>query len=221
MIPRAQMTSIGIDEALGDALQKITESAHSRFPVLGDDHDEVVGILLAKDLLPLILNDQRDDFHLRDVLRPATFVPESKRLNVLLQEFRATRNHMALVVDEFGGVAGLVTLEDVLEPIVGEIEDEHDFDDDDSLIKVMDDGTCMVKALTPIDDFNEHFKADFANSEFDTIGGIVVHHFGRVPECNEAINIDRWQFKVVNGCSRRINLMQVTATEPVDQPESE
>ena len=221
MIPRAQMTSIGIDEALADALQKITESAHSRFPVLGDDHDEVVGNLLAKDLLPLILNDQRDDFHLRDVLRPATFVPESKRLNVLLQEFRATRNHMALVVDEFGGVAGLVTIEDVLEQIVGEIEDEHDFDDDDSLIKVMDDGTCMVKALTPIDDFNEHFKADFANSEFDTIGGIVVHHFGRVPECNEAINIDRWQFKVVNGCSRRINLMQVTATEPVDQPESE
>ncbi|ASP37206.1 magnesium/cobalt efflux protein [Bacterioplanes sanyensis] len=221
MIPRAQMTSISINEALSDALTKITESAHSRFPVLGDDQDEVVGILLAKDLLPQILNDQRDSFRVQDVLRPATFVPESKRLNVLLQEFRATRNHMALVVDEFGGVAGLVTIEDVLEQIVGEIEDEHDFDDEDSLIKVMDDDTCMVKALTPIEDFNEHFGAEFANSEFDTIGGIVVHHFGRVPECNEAITIDRWQFKVVNGCSRRINLLHVVELERQadEQPE--
>jgi magnesium and cobalt transporter len=221
MIPRAQMISIGIDEALSDALAKITASAHSRFPVMGDDQDEVVGILLAKDLLPLILNDQRDDFRLKDVLRPATFVPESKRLNVLLQEFRATRNHMALVVDEFGGVAGLVTIEDVLEQIVGEIEDEHDFNDEDSLIKEVDDGTCMVKALTTIDDFNEHFGAEFSDDEFDTIGGIVVHHFGRVPECNEAIRIDQWEFKVVNGCSRRINLLQVTALESESDSDSE
>lgn len=210
MIPRSQMISINLNDSLKDYLAQIIESAHSRFPVIGEDQDEVLGILLAKDLLPLILNENREDFRLKEVLRPTTFVPESKRLNVLLQEFRATRNHMAIVVDEFGGVAGLVTIEDVLEQIVGEIEDEHDFDDDDSLIKEIEDGITMVKALTPIEDFNEHFTTRFADQEFDTIGGIVVHHFGRVPECNESIQIDQWNFKVVNGTSRQINLLEVT-----------
>lgn len=210
MIPRSQMISINLNDSLKNYLAQIIESAHSRFPVIGEDQDEVLGILLAKDLLPLILNENREDFRLKEVLRPTTFVPESKRLNVLLQEFRATRNHMAIVVDEFGGVAGLVTIEDVLEQIVGEIEDEHDFDDDDSLIKEVEDGVTMVKALTPIEDFNEHFSTRFSDQEFDTIGGIVVHHFGRVPECNESIQVDQWNFKVVNGTSRQINLLEVT-----------
>ena len=213
MIPRSQMTSIHIDEPLKDYLPKIIDSAHSRFPVMGEGPDEVIGIMLAKDLLPLILNDDREQFTLKEILRPTTFVPESKRLNVLLREFRATRNHMAIVVDEFGSVAGLVTIEDVLEQIVGEIEDEHDYDEEDSMIKEVEDGIIMVKALTPIEDFNEHFDAGFPSDEFDTIGGIVIHHFGRVPECNESIHIDNWQFKVVNGTSRQINLLEVTATE--------
>jgi len=213
MIPRSQMTSIHIDEPLKDYLPKIIDSAHSRFPVMGEGPDEVIGIMLAKDLLPLILNDDREQFTLKEILRPTTFVPESKRLNVLLREFRATRNHMAIVVDEFGSVAGLVTIEDVLEQIVGEIEDEHDYDEEDSMIKEVEDGIIMVKALTPIEDFNEHFDAGFPSDEFDTIGGIVIHHFGRVPECNEHIRIDNWQFKVVNGTSRQINLLEVTATE--------
>lgn len=210
MIPRAQMISIHLNESLKDYLPKIIASAHSRFPVMGEGQDEVLGIMLAKDLLPLILNEERAEFSLKEILRPTTFVPESKRLNVLLREFRATRNHMAIVVDEFGGVAGLVTIEDVLEQIVGEIEDEHDFDEEDSMIKEVEDGIWMVKALTPVDDFNEHFDARFADDEFDTIGGIVIHHFGRMPECNESIRIDRWQFKVVNGTSRQINLLEVT-----------
>lgn len=210
MIPRSQMVSIQVNAPIQDYLPQIIESAHSRFPVMGEGQDEVLGIMLAKDLLPLILNDNREEFRLKEILRPTTFVPESKRLNVLLREFRATRNHMAIVVDEFGGVAGLVTIEDVLEQIVGEIEDEHDFDEEDSNIKEVEDGIIMVKALTPVEDFNEHFNARFSDDEFDTIGGIVIHHFGRVPECNESIRIEGWQFKVVNGTSRQINLLEVT-----------
>ena len=210
MIPRSQMVSINVDAPLKEYLPQIIESAHSRFPVMGDAQDEVLGIMLAKDLLPLIINEDRDNFRLKEILRPTTFVPESKRLNVLLREFRATRNHMAVVVDEFGGVAGLVTIEDVLEQIVGEIEDEHDFDEEDSMIKEVEDGVTMVKALTPVGDFNEHFGARFIDSDFDTIGGIVIHHFGRVPECNESIRIEQWIFKVVNGTSRQINLLEVT-----------
>lgn len=213
MVPRSQMVSIGINDPIEEFLPRVIESAHSRFPVLGDGQNEVLGVLLAKDLLPLILNGQRDSFVLKDILRPTTFVPESKRLNVLLREFRATRNHMAVVVDEFGGVAGLVTIEDVLEQIVGDIEDEHDEHDEDSNIKVMENGIIMVKALTPVEDFNEHFHTRLPEDDFDTVGGIVIHHFGRVPECNESILIDQWQFKVVNGTSRQINLLEVTRQE--------
>jgi magnesium and cobalt transporter len=213
MVPRSQMVCIKAEESLKEFLPSIIASAHSRFPVLGEDQDEVLGVLLAKDLIPLILNDDREDFNVKDLLRAAAFVPESKRLNILLKEFRATRNHMAIVADEFGGIAGIVTIEDVLEQIVGEIEDEHDQEDDDSFIKVLDNDVRMVKALTPIDDFNQHFDTKFDDKEFDTIGGIVIQHFGRVPECDEAITINDWRFKVVNGTGRRINLMEVT---PVD-----
>jgi magnesium and cobalt transporter len=213
MVPRSQMVCIKAEESLKEFLPSIIESAHSRFPVLGEDQDEVLGVLLAKDLLPLILNETLEDFNVKDLLRAAAFVPESKRLNILLKEFRATRNHMAIVADEFGGIAGIVTIEDVLEQIVGEIEDEHDQDDDDSFITELDNNVRMVKALTTIEDFNQHFETKFDEKEFDTIGGIVIQHFGRVPECDEAITINDWRFKVVNGTGRRINLMEVT---PVD-----
>ncbi len=210
MVPRSQMVCIKSEDSIKEFLPSVIESAHSRFPVLGEGKDEVLGVLLAKDLLPLILNEQREDFNITDILRSATFVPESKRLNILLKEFRATRNHMAIVADEFGGIAGIVTIEDVLEQIVGEIEDEHDQEDDDSFIKELDHDVRMVKALTPIEDFNHHFGTKFDDKEFDTIGGIVVQHFGRVPECDEAITIKKWRFKIVNGNARRINLMEVT-----------
>ena len=210
MVPRSQMVYIKAEHSIKEFLPSVIESAHSRFPVLGEDKDEVLGVLLAKDLLPLILNEQREDFNITDILRSATFVPESKRLNILLKEFRATRNHMAIVADEFGGIAGIVTIEDVLEQIVGDIEDEHDQDDDDSFIKKLDHDVRMVKALTPVEDFNEHFNTKFDEKEFDTIAGIVVQHFGRVPECDEAITINKWRFKIVNGNARRINLMEVT-----------
>jgi magnesium and cobalt transporter len=213
MVPRSQMVCIKAEESLKEFLPSIIESAHSRFPVLGEDQDEVLGVLLAKDLLPLILNENLENFNVKDLLRAAAFVPESKRLNILLKEFRATRNHMAIVADEFGGIAGIVTIEDVLEQIVGEIEDEHDQDEDDSFITELDNNVRMVKALTTIEDFNQHFETKFDEKEFDTIGGIVIQHFGRVPECDEAITINDWRFKVVNGTGRRINLMEVT---PID-----
>lgn len=219
MIPRSQMVCVRIDQKPKDYLPSIIESAHSRFPVLAESDDEVVGILLAKDLLPLVLEQNTDSFRLKDILRPVTFVPESKRLNVLLKEFRATRNHMAIVIDEYGSIAGLVTIEDVLEQIVGDIEDEHDVDEEDTSIKQVDDHTYMVKALTSIDDFNETFGTQFEALEFDTIGGIVVDQFGRLPECEETIDIGKHTFKVVNGNSRQIHLLQVTPKTDLSEEE--
>ena len=182
MIPRSQMVSIKASSDPRGFLPTIIDCAHSRFPVLGDDPDEVIGILLAKDLLPLILDPARmERFAIKDHIRSAMVVPESKRLDSLLREFRISRNHMAIVVNEYGGVAGLVTIEDVLEQIVGEIEDEHDIEEDDYLIKDLDKNEYTVKALTPIDDFNEHFHCQFSNEEFDTIGGLVMQEFGRLP----------------------------------------
>ena len=210
MIPRSQMVCVKAEQKPKEFLPQIIESAHSRFPVLGENDEEVLGILLAKDLLPLVLEESVDSFRLKDILRPVTFVPESKRLNVLLKEFRATRNHMAVVIDEYGGIAGLVTIEDVLEQIVGEIEDEHDFDEEDSFIKQVDDSTFMVKALTSIEDFNESFHTKFLDDEFDTIGGVIVDHFGRLPDCDETITIDDLEFKIVNANNRQIHLLQVT-----------
>ena len=211
-IPRSQMVCVDEDQEPKDFLPKIIESAHSRFPVIGDTKDEVIGILLAKDLLPLIL--QNTKFNIKDHLRPATFIPESKRLNVLLKEFRTNRNHMAIVIDEFGGVAGLVTIEDVLEQIVGDIEDEHDVDED-SFIKPVEgsENTYIVKALTPIDEFNEHFHSTFSEEEFDTIGGIVMQEFGHMPKRNEHVEVAGFRFDVLNSDGRRIRLLRVTETD--------
>ena len=209
MVPRAQMAVVERDAALEEILPVVIESAHSRFPVIGDNRDEVVGILLAKDLLAYYGQDNAKSFNVRDILRPAVFIPESKRLNVLLKEFRASRNHMAIVVDEYGGVAGLVTIEDVLEQIVGEIVDEHDIEED-TYIKKHNDNVFAVKALTPIEEFNDYFYSDFSDEEFDTIGGLVMHRFGRLPRRGEVISIDRFRFKVLNADSRRIHLLQVT-----------
>ncbi|WP_257287456.1 HlyC/CorC family transporter [Endozoicomonas sp. SESOKO2] len=210
MIPRSQMVCVDEDQAPRDFLPKVIESAHSRFPVIGDTKDEIIGILLAKDLLPLIL--QNGKFNIKDHLRPATFIPESKRLNVLLKEFRTNRNHMAIVIDEFGGVAGLVTIEDVLEQIVGDIEDEHDVEED-SFIKPVEEQsrTFIVKALTPIEDFNEHFESSFSDEEFDTIGGIVLREFGHMPKRNEFVEINGFRFDVLNSDGRRIRLLRVSS----------
>lgn len=210
MIPRSQMVCVDEDQEPRDFLPKVIQSAHSRFPVIGDTKDEVIGILLAKDLLPLIL--QTGKFNIKNHLRPATFIPESKRLNVLLKEFRTNRNHMAIVIDEFGGVAGLVTIEDVLEQIVGDIEDETDVDED-SYIKILDDAEkiFIVKALTPIEDFNEQFATEFRDDEFDTIGGIVMQKFGHMPKRNESVEIAGFRFDVINADGRRIRLLRVTS----------
>jgi len=210
MIPRSQMTMVQVNQTPREFLPVIISSAHSRFPVCGENPDEVLGILLAKDLLPYMLEGTLDQFDIRQCLRKATFIPESKRLNVLLNEFRGTRNHMAIVVDEYGGIAGLITIEDVLEQIVGEIEDEHDADDDDGNIKPFDDTGYLVKALTPIEDFNAYFDAGFSDDEFDTIGGIVTQHFGHLPAKDESTVIDGFNFKVLSADNRRLRLLQVT-----------
>lgn len=208
MIPRSQMVSIQVDQTPEQFLPAIIEAAHSRYPVFGENNDEILGILLAKDLLPLILS-RPTDFNLRQILRPCNFVPESKRLNVLLKEFRANHNHMAVVIDEYGGVDGLVTIEDVLEQIVGDIEDEHDVEDD-TLIRSVPSGDHIVKALTPVEDFNEFFKSDFSEDEYDTIGGVVLSAFGHLPKRNEVIEIDNWRFRVANSDSRRLHLLRVS-----------
>ncbi len=208
MIPRSQMISIKACQTPEEFLPAIIDAAHSRYPVIGENNDEVLGILLAKDLLPLILK-KPDKFDLRSMLRPCNFVPESKRLNVLLKEFRANHNHMAVVIDEYGGVAGLVTIEDVLEQIVGDIEDEHDVEED-SYIRPLPTGDYIVKALTPVDDFNDFFNSGFSEDEFDTIGGVVMSAFGHLPKRNEIIEVDRMRFRVLNADSRRLHLLRIT-----------
>lgn len=212
MIPRSQMIMLEMDSKDDELLATVVVSAHSRFPVVGDSKDEVIGILLAKDLLPQLIDSEDKKLNLRDVLRPAVFTPESKRLNVLLNEFRSTRNHIAIVVDEYGGVAGMVTIEDVLEQIVGEIEDEHDFDEDAYIVEHEKDH-ATVKAITPIEDFNEHFSCAFNADDFDTIGGIVMNAFGHVPKRDESIAIDSLSFKVLRSSNRRIDLLEVTTND--------
>ncbi len=215
MIPRSQMISIKACQTPEEFLPAIIDAAHSRYPVIGENNDEVLGILLAKDLLPLILK-KSDNFDLRSLLRPCNFVPESKRLNVLLKEFRANHNHMAVVIDEYGGVAGLVTIEDVLEQIVGDIEDEHDVEED-SYIRSLPTGDYIVKALTPVDDFNDFFNSGFSEDEFDTIGGVVMSAFGHLPKRNEIIEIDRMRFRVLNADSRRLHLLRITPLNKVSK----
>jgi len=210
MIPRSQVTAIGIDQAPEDYLPVIFETGHSRYPVIGENLDEVLGVLLVKDLLPLLqINDgERDRIALREVIRPAMFIPESKRLNSLLKEFRDTHNHMAVVVDEYGGTAGIVTIEDILEQIVGDIEDEHDTDEEDD-IRDMGDGSFAIRALTPIDDFNERFDTEFSDDEFDTVGGLVMQRFGYLPRRGEQAHLGEWRFTVLGADNRRIRLLQV------------
>jgi len=208
MIPRSQMEFIKAAATLQDILPQIISSAHSRYPVIGDNPDDILGILLAKDLLPQILIPDNGTFSIEDLLRPTMVVPESKRLNVLLREFRENRNHMAIVIDEYGGVAGLVTIEDVLEEIVGEIEDETD-PQADRFIHLIDDHECMVKALTPIEDFNAYFGCRFSDEEFDTIGGLVIQAFGHMPARQEVTTIDKFKFEVVKADQRKIYSLRV------------
>ena len=209
MVPRSQVISIKATQTPQEFLPAIIDAAHSRYPVIGESLDDVIGILLAKDLLPLILQGEQPNFNIKDLLRPATFVPESKRLNVLLREFRANHNHMAVVIDEYGGVAGLVTIEDVLEQIVGDIEDEHDVEED-SYIKPLPSGDYLIKALTPIDSFNETFDSQFSDDEYDTVGGLVMSAFGHLPKRNEVTEIGEFRFRVLNADSRRIHLLRLT-----------
>ena len=208
MIPRTQMEVIKADCSLEDILEHIVRTAHSRYPVVGDALDEIDGILLVKDLLPQILSKDRSEFNIRELLRPSVVVPESKRLNVLLREFRENRNHMAIVIDEYGGVAGLVTIEDVLEEIVGEIEDETDAEADHFIRKITDDD-FFIKALTPIDDFNEYFGTSFSDDEFDTIGGLVIQALGHMPTRNETATIDKFEFQVINADQRKIHSLRM------------
>lgn len=210
MIPRAQMTTIDVEQKVEEFLPVMLESAHSRFPVISEDKDHIEGILLAKDLLAFAFNAEKE-FYLRDILRPAVIVPESKRVDVLLKEFRQQRYHMAIVVDEYGGVSGLVTIEDILEIIVGEIEDEYDTEEDGTDdIRPLNKSTYSVKALTPVDDFNEFFETKFSEEEADTIGGIVLKAFGHMPETNDEITINDIQFKVTNSDKRRLIQLKVS-----------
>lgn len=213
MIPRSQMITIKASQKPREFLPSLIEEGHSRFPVIGESIDDVLGILLAKDLLPLLLAEGTERFNIKDVLRPATCVPESKRLNVLLKEFRSTHNHMAIVIDEYGGVSGLITIEDVLEQIVGDIEDEHDIDDED-YIKSLPSGDFLVKGLTPIEEFNEHFNTEFSDEEFDTFGGLVMNAFGHLPKRNEIVELDGFRVRILNSDSRRVHLLRVTLIQP-------
>jgi magnesium and cobalt transporter len=209
MIPRTQVVMLERDASRDVLIRTIIESGHSRFPVIGDSRDEVVGILLAKDLLLYAFERNDGRLNVRDILRPAVFIPESKRLNVLLKEFRSSRNHMAMVVDEYGGVAGMVTIEDVLEQIVGEIEDEHDVEEEDTIRK-HSEMHYTIKALTPVEDFNEYFGMVLPDDEFDTIGGLVVQEIGHLPKRGERAVIGNLLFKVLRADSRRIHMLQLT-----------
>lgn len=213
MIPRSQMSTIKASQTPREFLPSVIEAAHSRFPVIGESIDDVLGILLAKDLLPLLLEDNTERFNIKDLLRPATCIPESKRLNVLLKEFRSTHNHMAIVIDEYGGVSGLITIEDVLEQIVGDIEDEHDIDDED-YIKPLPSGDYLIKGLTPIEDFNEQFDTGFSDEEFDTFGGLVMNAFGHLPKRNEIVELDGFRVRILNADSRRVHLLRVSVIQP-------
>ena len=200
------MDVVDISDSPEKIVELVLETAHSRFPVIGEGKDDIIGILLAKDLLRHFAGKE---FDLRDSLRPAIFIPESKRLNVLLREFRASRNHMAVVVDEYGGVAGIVTIEDVLEQIVGDIEDEYDFDETAGNIVIDNSGRYRVKAITEIGDFNAAFGTSFPDEDFDTVGGLIIHHLGRLPQRNETLNIDGMHFQVLRADSRRVHTLLV------------
>ena len=209
MVPRVQMIIIDNNAKPEEILKSVVESGHSRFPVIGDSSDEIEGILLAKDLLNYYADPDKN-FDIKDVMRPTVFIPESKRLNVLLREFRMSRNHMAIVVDEYNGVAGLVTIEDVIEEIIGEIEDEHDHEDNEININTHDNNRYTVKALTPISEFNEFFNTEIPDNEYDTVGGFVINTFGYLPKRGEIIDFERFNIKILRADKRRVHLILFT-----------
>lgn len=213
MIPRGQMVVVQRDAPLNEVLKVIVDSGHSRFPVVTEDKDEVSGILLAKDLLQFFASDKEETFNIREYLRPVVYVPESKRLNALLSQFRANRNHMAIVADEYGGVSGLITIEDVLEQIVGDIDDEHDTDIGNNILK-HDNGLFVLRALTGIDEFNEYFNTDFPDDDYETIGGMIMHHLGHVPKRREEVTIGQCCFKVLRADNRRIYMLELQILQP-------
>lgn len=213
MIPKAQMVVVNKNDDPEKILPVLVESSHSRFPVIDDDRDKVAGILLAKDLLRYFHNRQAA-FKIKDVLRPAVFIPDSKRLNVLLAEFQANRNHMAIVVDEYGGVDGLVTIEDVIEQIVGDIEDEHDIDEEENMVLRHDDNEFIIKARLPIEDFNERFTTRLSDQDYDTIGGLIIAKAGHMPKRGEHITLDSLDFEILNADSRRVHLLKLTVPNP-------
>ena len=216
MVPRSQIVFVERDEPADKLLARVVESGHSRFPVIGGDRDQILGILLAKDLLRLHAAGE-EPFEMREFMRPAIFVPESKRLNVLLKEFRRSRNHIAIVVDEYGGVSGLVTIEDVIEQIVGEIDDEHDTEDD-QLIRREGPREFTVSALAPIAEFNKYFGTEFSDEEYDTIGGLVMQEFGRLPRRGETIHVHKWEFRILRADRRRIDSLRVFAPLDIEPP---
>jgi magnesium and cobalt transporter len=216
MVPRSQMVFVERDESPEKLVQLVVESGHSRFPVIGEDRDQILGILLAKDLLRLQI-EGGEHFEIREYMRPVVFVPESKRLNVLLKEFRLSHNHLAMVVDEYGGVCGLVTIEDVIEQIVGEIDDEHDVEDDQT-IRRESEREFSVRALTPIAEFNEYFGTAFSDAEYDTIGGLLMQEFGRLPRRGETIQIGELEFRILRADRRRIDLLRVIAPRAIHLP---
>ena len=209
MVPRVQMIIIDNNAKPEEILKSVVESGHSRFPVIGDSNDEIEGILLAKDLLNYYADPDKN-FDIKDVMRPTVFIPESKRLNVLLREFRMSRNHMAIVVDEYNGVAGLVTIEDVIEEIIGEIEEEHDHEDNEININTHDNNRYTVKALTPISEFNEFFNTEIPDNEYDTVGGFVINTFGYLPKRGEIIDFERFNIKILRADKRRVHLILFT-----------
>ncbi|MBS1269562.1 MAG: Magnesium and cobalt efflux protein CorC [Gammaproteobacteria bacterium] len=209
MIPRSKMVVVDRSDPPERFLPVLIESAHSRFPVIDGERDKIIGILLAKDVLRYFEDSGSRAFNMRDMLRPAVFIPESKRLNVLLNEFRASRNHMAVVVDEYAGVAGLVTIEDVLEQIVGDIEDEHDIDEEADMILQREENEYVVKALLPLEDFNEYFHTDYDDDEVDTVGGLLIQHLGHVAKRGEKVRIDQFNIEVLHSDSRRVYLLKV------------
>jgi magnesium and cobalt transporter len=220
MVPRAQMVFLRRDARPAEILPVVVESGHSRFPVKDEDRDDIVGILLAKDLLRIFAQDAREQtFDIREYMRPAVVVPESKRLNVLLKEFRGNRNHMAIVVDEYGGVSGLVTIEDVIEQIVGEIDDEYDVEDDVNIRREAEPRQFGVRGAARIEEFNEYFATRFPDEDFDTVAGLVMKHFGRMPRRGEAITLDGFEFRVVRADRRRIDSLRVTAPRDVNPPD--
>lgn len=220
MLPRSQVVMVSKDAPAEETLKLVTETSHSRFPVIDDDRDDVIGILLAKDLLAAVVSKGEFKFELRELLRPAVFIPESKRLNVLLREFRARRNHIAIVVDEYGGVAGMITIENVLEQIVGEIDDEHDVDDDAPILQ-RDESTFTIKALTPVEDFNEYFETEWSDDDFDTVGGHVINQLGHLPGRGEQVTIGQLEFTVLRADKRRVHLLRMVVLPEVTDSDSE